>query len=230
VDRGQEVVSMARQPAEAVAPAIPSTPAQRGRYERVLAAATAVLAAGGEEALQMKDVPARANVSLATLYRYFPSKEHLLLAIALDRYEGAYRKMVASPPHGGTVRERVTDYLLREFGAEQRSQRLTSALHHALAHTSRGHSPALERIAHLHEQILRIVAESDGPLTAHQQRMLPLVRAVFGDATRRWMTGMASAADARFQIRAGCRLLELPADIIDEDLAKSAPAGASVTR
>jgi AcrR family transcriptional regulator len=208
-------------------PATPSTPAQRHRYERILETATAVLAAGGEDALQMKDMPAQANVSLATLYRYFPSKEHLLLAIALDRYEKAYNRIRTDPPRGGTVRDRVTSHLLREFGAEQRNQKLTAALHRALTGTSRGHSEALERVTHLHEQILRIVAEADGPLSPQQRRVLPLVRAVFGDATRRWMIGVTSAADARFQIRTGCRLLDLPDEAIDEDLEHSAPSGTS---
>jgi AcrR family transcriptional regulator len=216
---------MARQSLAGAVPATPSTPAQRDRYARILQAATAALEKGGADGLQMKDLPQLADVSLATLYRYFPSKEHLLLAIAFDRYERALRRVTEAPPHGGTVRERVTSYLLREFGAEQRNQQLTSALHHALTDTSRGHSAALERIAHLHEQILRIVAEADGPLSDGQQRVLPLVRGVFGEATRRWMTGMSSAADARFQIRTGCRLLDLPEDVISEDTAKSTPAG-----
>lgn len=224
------MVKTARQAATAAVPAIPVTLAQRNRYERILEVATAALAAGGEEALQMKDVPAQANVSLATLYRYFPSKEHLLLAIALDRYERAYLRIVAEPPRGGTVRERVTSYLLRAFGAEQRNQKLTAALHRALADTSRGHAEVLERITYLHKQILLVVAEADGPLSAQQQKVLPVVGAVFGDATRQWMAGVASAADARFQIRIGCHLLDLPDDVIAEDLGQSAPSGSYAAR
>jgi len=216
---------MARQPATAAVPATPSTPAQRDRYERILEAATAALAAGGEDALQMKDLPAQANVSLATLYRYFPSKEHLLLAIAVDRYEKAYRRILAEPAQGGSVRDRVTGFLLREFGAEQRNQKLTAALHRVLTDTSRDHAEVLERLAYLHKQMLLVVAEAGGPLSARQQQVLPVVAAVFGDATRQWLAGVASAADARFQIRTGCRLLDLPDHVIGEDLEQSAPAG-----
>ena len=35
----------------------------------------------------MKELSQRADVSLATLYRYFPAKDHVLLAITLSRYE-----------------------------------------------------------------------------------------------------------------------------------------------
>src|SRR5215469_14352960 len=65
---------MARQ---AESSAVPTTAAQRARYERVLHAGTAILTAGGEDALQMKELAQRASVSLDTLYRYFPSKEHV---------------------------------------------------------------------------------------------------------------------------------------------------------
>jgi len=44
-----------------------------------------MLAAGGEDALQMKDLSQRAGVSVASLYRYFPAKDHVLLAILLSR-------------------------------------------------------------------------------------------------------------------------------------------------
>ena len=66
-------------------PAVPDTPAQQARYDRVIAVATDVLSAGGLEAVQMKDLAQRAGVSLATLYRYFPSKDYLLLAVALAK-------------------------------------------------------------------------------------------------------------------------------------------------
>src|ERR1700744_6794165 len=94
-------------------PASPSTPAQHDRYQRILAAATAMLATGGEDALQMKELAERAVVSLATLYRYFPSKDHLLLAISQARYENALRRGRNESPHGGTGQERITPHHLR---------------------------------------------------------------------------------------------------------------------
>src|SRR5580692_4456641 len=107
-------------------PAVPSTPAQHGRRDRILETAAAILAAGGEEALQMKDLAQRADVSLATLYRYFPSKDHVLLAISLGNYQAAARKVLQEVPRGATARERVTNHMLREFRAQQRNQRLTT--------------------------------------------------------------------------------------------------------
>ena len=84
-------------------PAVPETPVQQARYDRVIAAATEVLSAGGQEAVQMKDLAQRAGVSLATLYRYFPAKDYVLLAVALSRYQAAWRRVsaeVAAGRHG----------------------------------------------------------------------------------------------------------------------------------
>ena len=81
-------------------PAVPETPVQQARYDRVIAAATQILSAGGQEAVQMKDLAQRAGVSLATLYRYFPSKEYLLLAVSLSRYQAAWRLVSAEEPSG----------------------------------------------------------------------------------------------------------------------------------
>ncbi|HEX3514423.1 MAG TPA: helix-turn-helix domain-containing protein, partial [Trebonia sp.] len=109
-------------------PVVPETLAQQSRYDRVIAAATEILSAGGQQAVQMKDLALRAQVSLSTLYRYFPSKDYVLLAVTLSRYQAAWRRVSAEAPRGATARERVAAHLLREFRAEQRNQRLTAAL------------------------------------------------------------------------------------------------------
>jgi AcrR family transcriptional regulator len=52
--------------------------------ERVLAAAREVFAESGLDVC-MDDVAARAGVGKATIYRSFPTKEHLIAGIAVDR-------------------------------------------------------------------------------------------------------------------------------------------------
>jgi AcrR family transcriptional regulator len=183
-----------------------------------------MLAAGGEDALQMKDLSARAGVSLATLYRYFPAKDHVLLAILLSRYSAALALVTAEVPDGATARERVTRHLLREFRAEQREPRLTAALSRVISETSRSYSEIIERVEHLHLQMLEHVAGSGQPVSAEQRQLLPVVKAIFGAATRRWLAGVASPAQARFEIRAGCHLLDLPDDLVAAESALAGPA------
>ena len=206
-------------------PAIPSTAAQHGRHDRILAAATAMLEAGGEDALQMKDMSQRAGVSLATLYRYFPAKDHVLLAILLSRYTAALARVAGELPSGTTARERVTNHLLREFRAEQREPRLTAALSRVISETSRSYSEIIERVEHLHLQMLEHAAGAGQPVSPEQRQLLPVVRAIFGAATRRWLAGVSSPAQARFEIQVGCRLLDLPDTVVAEELMRAVPAG-----
>jgi TetR/AcrR family transcriptional regulator, cholesterol catabolism regulator len=204
-------------------PATPVTPAQQERYDRVVAAAAEVLSAGRVDAVQMKDLAQRAGVSLATLYRYFPSKEYVLLAVCLARYQEAARRVFAEVPQGDTIRDRVTSHLMREFGAQQREQRLTAALTQALTGTARSYSEMIEAVEHQHFQILRHVAAGGGQLTEQQRKLLSVVIDIFTAASRRWLAGSYSAAEARYQIEVGCELLELPDDVVDAELERAAP-------
>ena len=52
---------------------------QAARRRRVLDATLRLAAEGGFDAVQMRDVASAADVALGTVYRYFTSKERLLL-------------------------------------------------------------------------------------------------------------------------------------------------------
>jgi TetR/AcrR family transcriptional regulator, cholesterol catabolism regulator len=199
-------------------PATPSTPAQHDRYERVLQAATAILALGGEETLQMKDLAQRADVSLATLYRYFPAKDHVLLAISASRYENALRRVTSERPRGATVQERVTSHLLREFRAEQRDQQLTAALTRVLTDTRPDYRQIIHQVREQHMKVLQQVAVPGLTASGEQYRRLEIVLDVFSAATRRWLAGVSSAAEARFEIRIGCHVLNVLDLFPGEDL------------
>jgi len=205
-------------------PAVPSTAAQHGRHDRILTAATAILAAGGEDALQMKDLSHRAGVSVATLYRYFPAKDHVLLGILLSRYSSALTRVAAEIQPRTTARDRVTSHLLREFRAQQREPRLTAALSRVISETRRSYSEVIEQVEHLHLQILEHVAGGGAPISTEQRELLPVVQAIYGAATRRWLAGVSSPAQARFEIRVGCRLLDLPDAAVAEETLLAGPA------
>jgi AcrR family transcriptional regulator len=176
----------------------------------MLQVATTMLAGGGEEALQMKELADRAEVSLATLYRYFPSKDHVLLAISDSRYENALRRVVSEAPRGDTIRERVTNHMMREFRAGQRDQLLTAALARVLTDTRAEYRQVIAKVEQTHLQVLEHVAAAGGPVSPELRQRLRIVGDVFGAATRRWLAGVSSAAQARFEIRMGCYLLNVP--------------------
>lgn len=58
----------------------PSAPRQRLRYARILDTA-AGFARKGLDAVELSEVAEKADVPLGTLYRYFPSPTHLMLAL-----------------------------------------------------------------------------------------------------------------------------------------------------
>jgi AcrR family transcriptional regulator len=60
------------------------TPRQRERRERVLAAVHELIAEGHVHDVQVREIAERAGVSLAAIYAYFSSKEHLLAEALLD--------------------------------------------------------------------------------------------------------------------------------------------------
>ena len=203
-----------RQP---IAPAVPSTPAQHGRYDRILQAATAMLALGGEELLQMKELAQRAEVSLATLYRYFPAKEYVLLAIAVSRYENALKRVTDEAPDGATPQERVTNHLLREFRAGQRDQKLTTSISRVLNDTRADYRQVILQVHELHVKILQQVAVRGRSLSREERRRLLIVHNVFRAANHRWLAGVCSAAEARFEIRIAGHLLTVLGSFPDGD-------------
>ena len=210
---------------QAATPATPSTPAQHDRHARMLQVATAMLATGGEEALQMKELAERAGVSLATLYRYFPSKDHVLLAIAYSRYKNALRRVSGEAPPGDTVQERVTSHLLREFRAEQRDQLLTAAMVRVLNDTRPEYSQVIGEVVQTHMQVLEHIATAGSPVSPGLRQRLDISCDAFTAATRRWLAGVSSAAEARFEIRMGCYVLSAPDSSPVHAMASLPPSG-----
>ena len=108
------------------------TPAQRERRLSVIQAAMELASNGGYEAVVIKDVAARAGVSLGTLYRYFSSKDHLL-AEALQVWSSRLgQKLQATPPRGDTPAERVAAVMRRMARGVEREPELGVALTRAL--------------------------------------------------------------------------------------------------
>jgi AcrR family transcriptional regulator len=92
-------------------------PGQQERRERIVQAAISLLERGEYDAIQMRDVAREAGVALATLYRYFTSKEHLyaaaLLAWASDFPRGRPPTTNGATPDGVATGEVQLRALMR---------------------------------------------------------------------------------------------------------------------
>ncbi|MGI9602127.1 MAG: TetR family transcriptional regulator [Acidimicrobiales bacterium] len=108
---------------------------QQEREMRVIEAAMRLAADGGYEAVQMREVAARADVALGTIYRYFSSKDAVLVA-GMAGWVGLARKSVATE---GIVADTPADQLVAVLDSAVRSSTrqptLMAALITALAST-----------------------------------------------------------------------------------------------
>ena len=192
----------------------PTTAAQRARVGRILDVAERLVAAGGEDALQMSELPALADVSLAALYRYFPSKRHLLFAVVENQLEAA---LARTHPHGeadGSVRERTAAHLLRGFHVDQRAPQLGLVVRQLSTLADPAFGAERERLARLHAEIAQ---RAIGPIGERQSEALWVAVTAANAAVVHWFAGILSAEDVHFQILLACRLLDLPEDQIAAD-------------
>lgn len=72
----------------------PSQKRSQERVERVLQAASALIAESGSDAMRMGEVAERAGVSIGSLYQYFPDKGAIIRTLA-ERYNAEGRACIA---------------------------------------------------------------------------------------------------------------------------------------
>jgi AcrR family transcriptional regulator len=121
---------------------------QLARRKRIIAAAIDLASRGGYDAVQMRDVAARAEVALGTLYRYFPSKDLLLAHTWADWSREIETHMSRHPLRGENRAARIMDFIRRATAALEREPKLASALLKSLLVTDPGaEEPRAEMIA-----------------------------------------------------------------------------------
>jgi AcrR family transcriptional regulator len=201
-----------------VTPAQPVTEAQRARYQRMVEVATMLVTTGGEDALQMSDMPALAEVSLATLYRYFPSKEHLLFAVVHQHLESLLARAHPNQRAGLTVSERVARTLLRAFDFDQRVPTMGRVVRRLARLSDPAFLSERERAGKLQLDIVLKVAE---PMSEQQRQVLGIVLSAAAAAIERWMAGSIAPHEVRFAIFTACRLLDLPPEQVDADRSRA---------
>ncbi|MBO2455839.1 TetR family transcriptional regulator [Actinomadura barringtoniae] len=101
---------------------------QQERRDRIVDAAIRLMAAVDYDRIQVRDVAERAGVALATLYRYFASKDHLF-ACALTRWASGFEDRLAYPA-GASTAERVTAVYRRAARAFEGEPRVYTVLTH----------------------------------------------------------------------------------------------------
>jgi AcrR family transcriptional regulator len=165
------------------------------RRRRLLAAATELAAEGGYDAVQMRDVAARAEVALGTLYRHYSSKDQLLLAALAEQAATLRDRLHSRPPRGATPADRVADALRRACRALEREPRVIAAMMTAMS------APEDEAVAVKREvdETLRAIISSaiDGDGVDANDGLDDVVRvlgSVWFAGLSFWVNGIADAA------------------------------------
>jgi AcrR family transcriptional regulator len=116
----------------------PLTPNGLIRRRRVIEVAIELAAEGGYDAVHMRDVADQAGVALATVYRYFESKDHLLSAALSEWTAQLQARLARSPARGDNAVEQLVDVLRRASRALERRPLLAAALVRALGSSDPG--------------------------------------------------------------------------------------------
>ncbi len=157
------------------------------RRQRMIDAAVELAATGGYDAVQMRDVAARAEVALGTLYRHYPSKDHLLLAALAEQADGLRDRMAQRPPEGGDAADRTADVLRRATRALARRPNLTAALVTALTSPESDTAPYKHRV----ETVLRTIITTaiDGTTIADPDGVVRTLGYVWLAVLSAWVGG-----------------------------------------
>ncbi|MFF8383631.1 TetR family transcriptional regulator [Streptomyces kanasensis] len=182
------------------------TARQEARRRRILQASARLAGRGGFDAVQMREVAEAAEVALGTLYRYFPSKVHLLVATMQDQLDDLHSTLRRRPPAGDTAAERVAETLMRAFRALQREPQLADAMVRALIFADRGVSAEVEAVSRQTTAIILDAMGQERP-TPEQLAAVRVIEHTWHSALITWLSGRASITQVRTDIETACRLI-----------------------
>lgn len=175
------------------------------RRERMVAAAVELAAAGGYDAVQMRDVAARAEVALGTLYRHYPSKDHLLLAALGEQARALRDRMAQRPPEGVNAAQRTADVLRRASRALARRPELTAALVTALSSPEPDTAPFKHEV----ETVLRAIITTalDNAAVKDPEGVVGTLGYVWLAVLSAWVSGTLDTEQMSEDLETAARLL-----------------------
>ena len=180
--------------------------AQRERRKRILDATLAIASKGGYEAVQMRAVAERADVAVGTLYRYFPSKVHLLVSALGREFERIDAKTDRAALAGGTPYQRLNLMVGKLNRAMQRNPLLTEAMTRAFVFADASAAGEVDHVGKLMDSMFAR-AMSEGEPTEDQYHIARVISDVWLSNLLAWLTRRASATDVSKRLDLAVRLL-----------------------
>ncbi|KAA9156553.1 cholesterol catabolism transcriptional regulator KstR [Amycolatopsis acidicola] len=184
----------------------PVPPGQEERRRRIIDAALSVASRGGYDAMQMRTVAERANVALATLYRYFPSKIHLLVSALASEFEDAREKFGRGVIPGDTSAERLIFVLNRNTLMMQRNPDLTEAMVRSFLFADTSAATEVEQVGRLMEDMFAQAIRIERP-SGRERAVFRLIADVWMSNLVAWITHRATAKDVAERLELSVKLL-----------------------
>ena len=181
--------------------------AQRERRRRILDATLALASKGGYDAVQMRTVADKADVAVGTLYRYFPSKVHLLVTALAREFERVEARVDRSQLRGDNAIERLRHVLDMITYAMQRDPLLTEAMTRAFMFADASATAEVDQVAGIIDRLLAGAMVDEGEPTEEDLAIARVISDVWMSNLVQWLTRRASATDVTNRLELSVRLL-----------------------
>ncbi len=181
------------------------TDEQAGRRNLVVAAATELAETGGYDAVVMKEVADRSGVALATIYRWFASKDHLLTEVLLVWGTQLSDSLSADPPREGDAADRVAAALGRVIDVAGSRLLLAAAVVEAVLSVERGQLDAQGDFHRLMTSWIDAALGADD--VAEREAVTEVLEHVCFSTIIGFATGRQDADYAKDQLASAARLL-----------------------
>lgn len=185
--------------------------AQRDRRKRILDATYDLAAAGGFDAVQMRAVAEQADVALGTLYRYFPSKIHLLVSALGRQFEESAGRLNDREIPGDTPADRVLWVLKRMARGMQGDPKLTEALTRAFMFADSSVTNEIHVVGMAMTSIVTRAmhggAPEEGAVSDEDIAIARVIGDVWLSALVAWVTGRSTAAETAAHMETAVHLI-----------------------
>lgn len=183
----------------------PLTPKAMARRQRMVEAAIELGSEGGYDAVHMRVVAERAGVALATVYRYFESKDHLLSAAVSEWAAQLQTRLDRAPAQGDTPVERLVDVLRRASRALERRPLFTAALIRALASPDPGVEAAAVRVRSQVRAMTAPILADFSP--SEVDGIVSVLAHVWNSTLMNWANGRTPLSSIGSELETAARLL-----------------------
>lgn len=183
------------------------------RARRIIESTIELAEEGGFEAVRLRDVAARAEVAMGTLYRRFHSKEDLLVAALEQETRTMEERVRLRPPKGDAASERAVGFFVLVTRGMLRRPNLSRAMLRAAA----AGEPALARkVGLFHEMMRRMIVGAlrgesvlpgDETMTDREQLLGDVLNQIWFAVMVGWSGGLQTQASINERMRASVELI-----------------------